>query len=114
MFHAVIQSDRTALHLIGEVEPYNLQTLRLYLRPTAHEPGPRRVDVTLDQEDQAVFNKHLRRWLPALTSAGTVVLVHVTPSGPSARPGPPLRAANLGSRETNRPRSGTAKIHAVG
>ncbi len=77
MLHAVIQSGEQAVHFYGEVNGYNLQTLREFVRDSdVGSPGVR-LSLKIDPEDQGVFNAHSRRWLQRLSGAGTPVDVHV-------------------------------------
>ncbi len=80
MLHAVIRSDRDALHFFGEVSGYNLQTLRQYVRESRRDSGALHVRVEIEPGDQPVFAKQTARWLSALVNRGTVVEVEVVPS----------------------------------
>ena len=79
MLHAVIRSNRDALHFFGEVSGYNLETLRHYVRQSTRDGDTLRVRVEIEPDDQPAFAKHTARWLPALANAGTVVEVEVVP-----------------------------------
>jgi hypothetical protein len=80
MLHAVIRSDRDALHFFGEVSGYNIQTLRQYVRESARDGGALQLRLEIEADDQSDFAKHTQRWLPALADAGAVVEVEIIPS----------------------------------
>ena len=80
MLHAVIRTDRDALHFFGEVSDYNLQTLRQYVRQSTQDCGPLNVRVEIEPSDRPAFAKLTAKWLSALVSRGTVVEVEVVPS----------------------------------
>jgi hypothetical protein len=80
MLHAVIRSDRDALHFFGEVSGYNLQTLRQYVRQSVRDGGPLQVRLEIETDDQTDFVKHTQRWLPTIVDAGAMVEVEVLPS----------------------------------
>ena len=77
MLHAVIRSDRDALHFFGEVSGYNLQTLRQYVRQSNQDCDTLHIRVEIEPDDQPAFATHAASWLPALTHAGAVVEVEV-------------------------------------
>jgi hypothetical protein len=77
MLHAVIRSDRSALHFFGEVNGYNLQTLRKYVRHSAADDGPLQVHLRIAPDDQPAFVKHARRWVRVMANAGNLVRVVV-------------------------------------
>ncbi len=79
MLHAVIRSNRDALHFFGEVSGYNLQTLRQYVRQSTRDVGPLQIRLEIEPHDQPAFAKHTASWLTALTNAGAVVEVEVVP-----------------------------------
>lgn len=85
MLRAVIRSDQDALHFFAEVNGYNLQTLRQHVRQTARERGRVHLCVEIDPHDQATFAQYARRWLPALSKAGSAVEVTVLGARSSAR-----------------------------
>jgi hypothetical protein len=78
MLHAVIRSDRSALHFFGEVNGYNVQTLRQYARHSAADDGALQVHLRIAANDRPAFVKHTRRWLRGLARAGNLVRVEVS------------------------------------
>jgi hypothetical protein len=96
MLHAVIRTQRDdALHFLGEVNSYNLQTLQFYVRDTAAEGAPVRVQVEISAEDQPAFEQHARRWLRRLADRGISLDLRVTTPARPAPEGPILRARNV-------------------
>jgi hypothetical protein len=90
MLHAVIRSEGGAFHFIGEVTPYNLQTLRLHMRDRLHDGSGLRVCFEMDPEDQPAFARHAGKLLAKLRRAGNMVEVAVS--------GLPARAAAYAGR----------------
>jgi hypothetical protein len=80
MLHAVVRSERSALHFLGEVSGYNLQTLRQYVRQSRQDGDTLHVRVEIERHDQPAFIEHTERWWPALAKSGTVVEVEVVPT----------------------------------
>ncbi len=80
MLHAVIRSNRDALHFFGEVSDYNLQTLRQYVRQSRQDCGPLNIRMEIEPSDRPAFAKHTSRWVSGLVRRGTVVEVEVVPS----------------------------------
>jgi hypothetical protein len=78
MMHAVIRNSNDSLHLIGAVEPYNLESLKYHATSMQKSGGP--VDlciwVTRDEEDR--LRRETQPFLDGLTHDGGVV--HVRPA----------------------------------
>ena len=82
MLHAVIQSGEQAVHFYGEVNGYNLQALREFVRDSTHaESDGMRLLLRIDPDDRSTFDFHSRRWLQRLSGAGMPVDVHVRQKG---------------------------------
>lgn len=77
MLHAVIRTDSDAFHFFGEVNGYNLQTLRQHVHQTVRESGPIRLQLKIDPKDQLSFHTAMRNWLSQLQDSGTVIEVSV-------------------------------------
>jgi len=75
MLHAVIQTDRDAFHFFGEVNGYNMQTLRQHVCQTMKEAGSVRLLLRIDPTDREVFKTLGPKWLSNV--AGTIVEVSV-------------------------------------
>lgn len=73
MFHARICTTHDAFHLIAEVNPYNLQTLRHHVSQSIREDGPLKISLQVDAPDQRAFVRYTARWLPGLIASGTQV-----------------------------------------
>ncbi len=80
MLHAVIESRHCALHLISEVNAYNMQTLRQHVTGPANEHEPVYLKIQLDPADIPEFERHTRRWLPVMVSTGRVEVQLVQPT----------------------------------
>lgn len=77
MMHARISTEHDAFHFFGEVNPYNLETLRQHVRQTMHDDGGIRLLVEIEPADQRAFNQRTARWLPRLVATGTDVQIAV-------------------------------------
>ena len=75
MLHAVIRTGQDAFHFFGEVNGYNLQTLRQHVRHGAREGGPLHLRFEIEPADEVSFARHGKRWLEALAKRGTVIEV---------------------------------------
>ena len=51
MMYAVIRARGEALHFIAEMSPYNLQTLRDYVRAIARDRGSAELRISFDASD---------------------------------------------------------------
>jgi hypothetical protein len=75
MLHAVIQTDNDAFHFFGEVNGYNMQTLRQHVCQTTKEVGPVRLLLRIDPNDQEAFKTLGRKWLSNVSE--TIVEISV-------------------------------------
>lgn len=76
MLRAVIRSGNEALHFIGDLNGYNLQTLQMHARGALKEMGCVQVELELDESDAATWKHFERGWLARMDRAGVDVLVH--------------------------------------
>ena len=74
MFHARICTSLDAFHLIAEVTPYNLQTLRQHVHQSIRENGPLTISLQIDPSDRRSFARHTAHWLPRLIATGSTVV----------------------------------------
>lgn len=98
MLHVRIRSPHDAFHFIGEVNPYNLQTLRHHIRQSLRENGRLTVAVQIDPSDEPVFSRYAARWLHDLGDRGTAMHVDAMPTGAGAalrEPRPPRMVVTL-------------------
>lgn len=97
MLHVRIRSPHDAFHFIGEVNPYNLQTLRHHIRQSLRENGRLTVAVQIDPADEPLFSRYAASWLHELGDRGTAVHVDATPLGAAAlrEPRPPRMVVTL-------------------
>ena len=77
MLHAVIQSGDQAVHFYGEVNGYNLQTLRQFVRSADADRQGVRLLLKIDSDDRSTFDFYSHRWLQRLHGSKTSVDVHV-------------------------------------
>jgi hypothetical protein len=78
MMRAVIRNGSESLHLIGHVDPYNLESLRDH---TTSMAGHGQLFLTIDvsPNDKARLDQHAGRWLARLSQTGAHVVVRKTP-----------------------------------
>jgi hypothetical protein len=76
MLRAIIRSGNEALHFIGDLNGYNLQTLQMHARGALKESGCVHVELELDESDAATWKHFERGWLARMDRAGVDVLVH--------------------------------------
>ncbi len=88
MFHATIRTSRDALHIIGEVDPYNLQTLQQHVRGASRDAnrGAVYLLIQVNTRDGPEFARYAQPWLQRLKSRGVRVDVQVGPPLPRAAP----------------------------
>jgi len=79
MLHARIRTGRDAFHFIGEVNAYNLQTLRQHVQQSLRECTDLTLSMRIDLPDQRAFERYTAAWLPALIEGGTAVELRVVP-----------------------------------
>jgi hypothetical protein len=74
MMHAVIRNGHDALHLIGHVDAYNLESLRDHTRAMGRDGGLS-VVIDLSPSDEETLTRQAGRWLYRLARAGVPVVV---------------------------------------
>jgi hypothetical protein len=74
MMHAVIRNGNDALHLIGHVDAYNLESLRDHTKAMARAGGLS-VVIDVSPSDEERLTQTAGRWLDRLSRAGTLVVV---------------------------------------
>jgi hypothetical protein len=73
MFHAVIRDQGGALHLIADVDPYNLETLRQHVAQSMREAPPVHLRIDVQQDQHQALDARLRRWVKRITRSGAEV-----------------------------------------
>ena len=76
MLRAIIRSGNEALHFIGDLNGYNLQTLQIHARGALKESGCVHVELELEESDAVAWKQFERGWLARMDRAGVDVLVH--------------------------------------
>jgi hypothetical protein len=82
MLHATIRTPQGALHFIGELDGYNLETIEQYVTESTREWGPVEVRIELERDDADAFEQYAPHWLPRL---GETTVVEI-PSRDERRP----------------------------
>jgi len=82
MMHAIIRNGHDALHLIGHVDAYNLESLRDHTKAMARE-GELSVVIEVSPRDEELLTQQAGHWLERLAREGVPVLVrkNVRPIG---------------------------------
>jgi hypothetical protein len=77
MFHAIIRNRTGVLHVIGEVEAYDLETLRRHVVGAAREtaPAPSHLQIRVDPGQRDELQRRTRRWMRRLALAGVTVAI---------------------------------------
>jgi len=75
MMHAVIKSTNDSLHLIGSVEPYNLESLEYHATSMEHSGGPLDLCIWVTRDDEATLRRDAKPLLDRLAHDGNVVRV---------------------------------------
>lgn len=75
MLHAVIRSDHDALHFIGEVNLYNLETVEQHVRSYLKEGDRLELRFEVDPKDRRRFEQQAGPFLSRYTSSGIPVEV---------------------------------------
>lgn len=77
MFHAVIRNRQGALHFIGEVDGYCLDTLRDHIGSVRRQADPSclHLQIGVDAEQREEFEQRTRRWVKNLLLAGATVTI---------------------------------------
>jgi hypothetical protein len=77
MFHATVRTDRDTLHLIGELDPYSVETLQQQVRGARRDGENIRLLIEIESRDETTFASYARRWLRRLESCGVEVEVEI-------------------------------------
>jgi hypothetical protein len=80
MFHAVIRSGGSVLHLFAELDPYNLETLRQHVAGALRENPPVHVAIGVDAHEREELKGRLRCWARRLEGRGAAVEIGRLPS----------------------------------
>jgi hypothetical protein len=83
MLHAVIRSGQGAVHVIGDVSDYNLETLLEHARYSLAHGETVSMKVEVDVGEHDLFLARSQRWMRRLTRSGVQVDVEVAPAGQS-------------------------------
>lgn len=75
MLRAKIRFGDGTIHLIGDLNGYNLETLKLHARGAIGDGGFARVELEIDESDAQIWKRYVRRWLTRMDRAGVPVLV---------------------------------------
>jgi hypothetical protein len=75
MMHAVIKNTHDSLHLIGAVEPYNIESLEYHAKSMQHSGGPLDLCIWVTQDDEATLRRDVRPLFERLEHDGSVVRV---------------------------------------
>lgn len=75
MMHAVIKSPHDSLHLIGAVEPYNLESLEYHATSMQRAGGPVDLCIWVTRDDEPALRQQVGPFLERLANDGTVVRV---------------------------------------
>lgn len=78
MMRAVIRNGSESLHLIGHVDPYNLESLREHTTSMGRE-GKVSLTIDVSPADEEALAHHAGRWLARLTRTGANVVVRTSP-----------------------------------
>jgi hypothetical protein len=81
MLRATVRSGHEAVHFIGDLNGYNLQTLQLHARGALKESGSALVELELDESDAQTWQQYAQRWLARMDRAGVSVLVRAETGG---------------------------------
>jgi len=79
MFHAIIRSRGSVLHLLAEVDAYSLESLRQHVASAMREEPPVHVVIDVDAPEHDEVSGRLRRWAKRLESAGAAVDIGTLP-----------------------------------
>lgn len=80
MMHAVIKSPNDSLHLIGAVEPYNLESLDYHATSMQHSGGPLELCIWVTRDEEAILRRDAKPLLDRLEHDGSVVRVRCAAS----------------------------------
>ena len=99
MLHAVIRSEQGAVHVIGDISEYNLETLVEHARYSLAHGETVSMKVEIDVGERDLFLERSQRWIRRLTRSGVQIDVEVTPPQRSfitATPREPKRLRAVG------------------
>ena len=74
MMHAVIRNSNDSIHLIGHVDPYNMESLRDHVRGMTRH-GEVSLSIEIEPSDTEALHRHAGRWLGRLIATGARVIV---------------------------------------
>jgi len=74
MMHAVIRTTNDTIHLIGHVDPYNVESLRDHVRGMGRY-GEVSLSIEIAPSDTDALQRHAGRWLGRLVATGARVTV---------------------------------------
>ena len=89
--YALIRARGEALHFIAELTPYNLQTLRDYVRAIARDRGPAELRISFDAADETALQRFGERWLSRLAADGVSLHMERIPAA-TPEPARPVAA----------------------
>jgi hypothetical protein len=96
MLHAVIRSEQGAVHVIGDISEYNLETLVEHARYSLAHGEAVTMKVEVDPGERDLFLAQSQRWMRRLSRSGVQVDVEVAAGTEDRRP--PLAAPREGKR----------------
>jgi hypothetical protein len=85
MLHAVIRSGQGAVHVIGDISEYNLETLVEHARYSLAHGDTVSMKVEVDASERELFLTRSQRWMQRLARSGVEVDVISTPRAPAHR-----------------------------
>ncbi|HWP66680.1 MAG TPA: hypothetical protein VNO26_12280 [Candidatus Limnocylindria bacterium] len=74
MMHAIIRNGHDAIHLIGHVDAYNVESLRDHVRGMRGR-GQVSLSIDISPADTEALQRHAGRWLERLVADGMRVAV---------------------------------------
>ena len=75
MMHAVIKSTNDSLHLIGAVEPYNIESLAYHATAMQNSAGTVDLCIWVTRDDEETLRREAKPLLDRLAHDGSVVRV---------------------------------------
>lgn len=75
MMHAVIKGSNDSLHLIGPVEPYNLESLAYHATSMQKSGGPLDLCIWVTRDEEDALRRDAQPLLDRLAHEGSVVRV---------------------------------------
>jgi hypothetical protein len=89
MFHAVVRTRGSVLHLLAELDPYDLETLRQHIVLALRENPPVHVAIGVEAHEPEELQGRLRRWARRLEGSGAAVEIGRLPIRKRNRSPPP-------------------------